>query len=290
MTVPLDRPSRTEAEFREALAAFRAQARAGVFATAHYRMRYFVWGSGSPLVFIHGMSDSARAFALVMHPLAAKFTCIAYELPDGKTDGSRLVPYRYNDYVEDLLELLDYLGHPQAALVGSSFGTTIALAALARHGNRFSHAILQGGFAYRPLSTPQRILCHLARYWPGWFADWPGLYRRIIRKVEQPTSSILSPEVMEFLLQNGGRTPIRTAALRSIAIDRVDLRPLLPTIATPILLLGGGRDPLVPRTCEDVLEKGLPNAKRVIFPNCGHYPHYTHPARMAAEIEVFLRQ
>jgi pimeloyl-ACP methyl ester carboxylesterase len=245
---------------------------------------------GSPLVFIHGMADSARSFILIQHHLIQSHTCIAYELPDGTTDGSELGSYTHEHYVGDLLELLDHLGFATTALLGSSFGSTIALAAMSGHPERFTPGILQGAFAYRPLSLAQRKLVGLARSWPGFFGDWPRIYSIAMKWIERPTVSVLPPEVKAFLLESGGRTPLRAAALRSIAIDRLDLRPSLPEIRTPILMVGGDRDPLVPRWCERDLETNLPHVKRIEFAECGHYPYYTHPRAMAEVVDEFLAE
>src|SRR5438128_1543168 len=103
-------PAVTADDLSAALAAFRAGAVHGTLRTGRYRMRYFAWGAGPPLVFIHGMADSSRAFVMVMHRLAPRFTCVGYELPDGTTDGSNLVRYAHADYTADLLALLDHLG------------------------------------------------------------------------------------------------------------------------------------------------------------------------------------
>src|SRR5690606_8271748 len=103
-------------------------------------------------VFVHGMADVARSFALVMHRLADRYTCVAYELPDGTTDGSALGRYTQSEYVADLTALLDHLGFARAAVVGSSFGSLVTLAALAAVPHRFPAAVLQGGFACRPFA------------------------------------------------------------------------------------------------------------------------------------------
>lgn len=281
-------PIANDTDLHNSLTAFRANVRQGVFRSNRYRMRYFTWGAGPAIVFIHGMADSAQAFAMVMNRLVERHTCIAYELPDGLTDGSVLEKYQHADYVHDLLELLDHLKLNRAAALGSSFGSTIALAALASEPGRFSHGILQGGFAHRPLNQFQRYLCHTGKYLPGWFADWPNLFRQSLRRIEKRTFVRLSPEVGNFLTKNGAHTPIQAAAMRSLMFDGLDLRPLLPIITVPILMIGGDHDPLVPRHCEYELERGLPDVRRVEFSGCGHYPHYSHPVPMAEAIERFL--
>jgi pimeloyl-ACP methyl ester carboxylesterase len=278
----------TAHDLHAALAAYRAQATRGVLDTGRYRMRYFVWGTGPPLAFVHGLADTAEAFVMVTHRLAGRFTCIGYELPDGTTDGSRLARYTHADYTADLLALLDHLMIDRAAVVGSSFGSTIALAALAAAPHRFTRGVLQNGFARRPLNRGQRALARVARFWPGWFADWPELHGFVMRRVEHATITAAPSEVRAFYRRHGARTPIKAACLRALAIDRADLRPLLPSIPTPVLLLGGDCDRLVPRSCWDELERGLPHPQRVEFAGCGHYPHYTHPGLMAEAIGVFL--
>jgi pimeloyl-ACP methyl ester carboxylesterase len=281
-------PIATDSDLQLALAAFRADARKDIFSGSRYRMRYFTWGSGPPIVFIHGMADSASAFALVMHHLVDDYTCIAYELPDGTTDGSHLAKYTHNNYSDDLLEILDHLGLPKTAVLGSSFGSTIALAALWRKPERFTHGILQGGFAHRPLNIVQRNLCNVARHWSGWIADWTALFSLILQQIERRTFAGLPPGVSKFLLKNGGHTPIQAAAMRSLMFDRLDLRGVLPTIQTPVLMISGDQDPLVPRHCEYDIEVGLPHVRRVEFSGCGHYPHYSHPVPMAGAIKDFL--
>jgi pimeloyl-ACP methyl ester carboxylesterase len=251
-------------------------------------MRYFAWGAGPPLVFIHGMADVGLAFAMVMQRLVTHFTCIAYELPNGANDGAHLARYRQSDYVDDLVALLDHLKLKRAVVVGSSFGSTIALAAMASTPERFSHGGLQNGFAVRPLNRVQRILAQVARFWPGWFADWPAFHRFVMTHIEHTSISQAPIEIAEFHRASSAQTPIAACALRALAIDSVDLRRILPTIHIPMLLLCGDCDHLVPQSCWDDLAALLPCTRRIDIAGCGHYPQYTHPEQMAGAIETFL--
>jgi pimeloyl-ACP methyl ester carboxylesterase len=279
----------TTDEFRAALAAFRAEAVHGVLDTGRYSMRYFTWGrSGPPVVFVHGMSDGARAFVPVMHRLLPQFSCVAYELPDGLTDGSRLARYTHEGYAADLVALLDHLKLPRAAVVGSSFGSTVMFASLAAFPDRFTHGVSQNGFAHRPLNRWQRQLARSARFWPGWFADWPEIHRAVMWRVDRHMLAALPPEVERFYLATSARTPMRASALRSLAIGRADLRPALPAIRVPVLLLTGDRDTLVPPVCAETLLRHLPDARHVEFAGCGHHPQYSHPGPMADAIAAFL--
>ena len=275
-------------EWHAAISAFRGSATHGRLDTGRYRMRYFAWGSGPPVVFVHGMADAARAFLSVMHSLVARHTCIAYELPDGTTDGSRLARYTLADYAGDLVALLDHLRLPRAAVVGSSFGSLIALSALAAHPDRLTRGVLQNGFAHRPATRLQRQLARSARFWPGWVGDWPAIHRRVMWHLERRMLSALPPPVADAFFAHAGRTPLRAVALRGLTIDRTDLHPVLPRVRQPVLLLTGDCDRLVPPACWDELERGLPDMRRVLIAGSGHYPQYTHTREMAEAIGAFL--
>jgi pimeloyl-ACP methyl ester carboxylesterase len=271
------------------LARFAGEARHSAFHTGRYRLRFVTWGNGPPLVILHGLADVARSFAPVMARLADRYTCVAYELPNGLDDGAALGRYTHPHLVADLLALLDRLNLARTAVLGSSFGTTIVLAALAAAPDRFTRAVLQGGFARRPLRFWERRLALPARYWPGRFRDVP-LVERVIRRLEQAAFQSAPDEVRRFFHDNHGETPIRAAALRALLLHRLDLRPTLPHIRTPVLMIGGDRDRIVPREYEAEVEAGLPDVRRVEFTPCGHYPQYTHPGPMADAIRAFLSE
>jgi pimeloyl-ACP methyl ester carboxylesterase len=55
-----------------------------------------------------------------------------------------------------------------------------------------------------------------------------------------------------------------------------------------VLLVCGERDPLIGRSYDETLLKGLPNAGRVLIEGCGHTPSYTHPEVLAEVVRQFL--
>lgn len=271
----------------EALRRWEREAVHGTCNTGRYRCSYSIWGNGPPLVFIHGLSDTSRSFVQVMARLVERFRCLAYELPTGQGDGARLGRYTHALLVEDLFALLDHLGLERCYLYGSSFGSTIALAALHRQPRRFPRGVLQGGFARRPLAPAELLLASLARYWP-----WPlralPLRETVLVGDDRGPFRAAPPEVWRYYLDNSGAIPMAAIAHRALLLQRLDLRPLLPRIGQPILMVCGDRDPAVSRTCEEVLLRGLPCVTRVELQGCGHFPYFTHPEPLAYLIGSFL--
>lgn len=258
----------------------------GVCDTGRYRCAYYAWGEGPPLTFIHGLGDTAEAYLPVAARLASAFRCIAYELPNGRGDGARLRHYTHAELVEDLFALLDHLGHERSYVLGSSFGATITLAALHARPERLPRGILAGGFAHRRLAPAERGLACLARWWPGSMRQVP-LRTAISRATFGPRAGH-DAESWEFFLTTSGTPPIAAVAERALLVHKLDLRPLLPAIRQPMLLVCGDCDPLVNRVCESELLAGLPHVQRVEIEECAHLAHYSHPDALAAVVRRFL--
>jgi pimeloyl-ACP methyl ester carboxylesterase len=267
---------------------FDHEAEHGDFDTGRYRCRYHVWGDGPPLVIVHGLVDLARSFAPLMASLASSFRCIVYELPNGLDDAAQVRSYQRAEYVADFRSVLDHFALERTAVLGSSFGSTIAIAAMHSCGDRISRGVLQGSFARRPLRRLEYRVSRIGRWWPGrmqhvLFRPW------VMAKFERPAFANVDEGVYTFYCQCSGRTPVRASARRALLLNTLDLRPLLPRIPQPTLLIGGSQDVVVPRTCEEEVLSGLPNATRREIAGCGHYPQYTHAKEMAAAIRDFLQ-
>jgi pimeloyl-ACP methyl ester carboxylesterase len=272
---------------QDAYVRFRQEATTGALDTGRYLCPYYVWGKGPPLLFVHGLADDALSFLLPISLLSRHFRCIAYDLPTGQGDNARLTRYRHADLVDDVFTILDHFRIDRTFVFGSSFGSTITLAAMHRRPGRFERAVLQGGFAYRRLAPAEVLLCNLARYWPGPVRMLP-LRERTLRNAHFAAFAPREPALWNFYMERASGHFMSTLARRALILHQVDLRKLLPEIPHPILMMCGDCDPLVGKECEDTLLKGLPNVTRVEFPGCGHLPYFTHPELLAEVTQRFL--
>ena len=269
------------------VAQFRREAQWSTCDTGRYQCDYVIWGEGPTLVFVPGLCDDPWSFVMPMARLRAHFRCVAYSMPIGNGDGSRLGNYRHADLVGDLFAVLNDAGSREVFLLGNSFGSTVALAALHARPERFPRAILQGGFACRPLAWAEVMLAAWARWWPGNLDHLP-LRRQLFRAALEPSFDQREPDVWQYYLEHDGRQPIAAVAQRALLLHQVDFRPLLPEIRQPVLLICGDRDPLVGQECAEHLQRGLPNVARAEIEQCGHLPHFTHPEVLSEVIRRFL--
>ena len=104
------------------------------FESAQRRLFARVWGSGDPLILMHGSHlNSHAAFADLAAELDGNVQVIA---PDIRGFGRSVSPdagsHTWNQYVADLIALLDHLGLATAIFGGQSFSAGIAVAAALR--------------------------------------------------------------------------------------------------------------------------------------------------------------
>ena len=271
----------------DALRRFEREAVRGVCDTARYKMPYYSWGDGPPLVFVHGAMDTSKAWVMAISRLSAHFRCVAYDLPKGRDDGARLGRHTHADLVRDFWALLDHLHLPRSYVFASSFGATIALPAMHERPERLPRAVLQGPIALRPLRKVERLLARVGWFLPGTTGGLP-LREKITLKVNGAGFRDKPEGTYRYFVETTGRTPIRAFAHQVLTLDRVDMRPLLPDVKQPVLLFCGDLDKVARPIHSEILLAGLPNARRVVVEGCGHVPGYSHPEVLAEVVRQFL--
>lgn len=99
-------------------------------------------GDGPPLLLVHGWPENWYAWRLVMPALAENYTVIAIDqrgigLTDKPADG-----YDAATMANDLIGLMDALGHERFAVVGHDIGLVIAYALAADYPDRVDRVVL----------------------------------------------------------------------------------------------------------------------------------------------------
>jgi pimeloyl-ACP methyl ester carboxylesterase len=289
---PVDAPTRppcpAPANFRAEVAEYDRNAQVATWKGPRYRMTYRVLGLGPPLIVIPGIASTYRGYALTLNKLAPRFQTILYDYPgDQPGDGARLSRITHDNLVDDVFGLIDHLNLGRVFLAGLSFGSTVTLAALAREPRRFPRAVLQGAFARRRFTLPERTALKLGRMVPGRTERLP-LRETILTYNSKTDFPPILADRWTFYLEQNGLTPIAALASRVDLLTRLDLRPLLPGVASEVLLLQGNEDRIVSRAAFDELCAALPRATGVIMPLVGHQPHFTHAEGLAQAIGDWL--
>jgi len=97
------------------------------------RLYHEVYGSGEPLVLIHGGLMTIPEMSALLQPLAKDHQVIAVELQGHGRTADTERPYKIETMADDIAALLDQLNAPKADLVGYSLGGDVALLTAIRH-------------------------------------------------------------------------------------------------------------------------------------------------------------
>jgi pimeloyl-ACP methyl ester carboxylesterase len=76
---------------------------------------------------------------------------------------------------------------------------------------------------------------------------------------------------------------------QTAVISRPDSRPTLAWIKCPTLVLTSDQDHTIPNSLSVEMANGIPGAKLVILPNCGHLPQPEQPEATADALVEWLR-
>lgn len=277
------------AGFPAEVAAYDRDAAVAVWEGPRYRVTYRVLGQGPPLVLVPGVAATYRVYVPLLIRLARRFRTVIYAFPgDDPGDGARLDRVTHEGLVADLFGLLDHLRLDRASLYAHSFGSTVTLRALHRGPGRFSAAILQGGFAHRRFAPLERLSLLSGRRFTGRTLSQIPLHDSVLMQGQWGEFPAALADRWDHFVRENGLTPILALARRLDLLSRLDLRPILPTIPTAVILIQGGRDRLVTWSHYEALRAGLPRAEGMILPGVGHLAHYTHAEELARLITDYL--
>jgi len=234
-------------------------------------------GRGRPLVLLHGLMAYSFSWRKNIPALEDHFHVFALDFAGCGLSGPLLEgEYGVERWSRQLEEFLDFSGLDKVFLVASSAGGAVALDFASRCPGRVEAMILVA-----PVTPYSRRVMFLARLYSASGMP-PPVLRALLR---------IAPKLVPWLLRqryyaDPGRGTAEVIAgyiggLRNESIVRMlreSIRGWNPrlqkeqmsSIKTPLLLLWGEDDKLVPASCIPRLETVLPGAELATVPRAGH--------------------
>jgi len=267
------------------------------------KLYYEVYGDGpQTMVFVPPWSIvHSRVYKAQLPYFSERFRCIAYDgRGNGKSDRpDDVAAYSLDNYVADLLSVMDATGTNQAIIVGLSFGGMITCVVAAHYPERVIAAILAGtsasiGPAY-PYLAPDHFLTRQEKFdgWnkynrAHWLADYPDFAQFFVRNIfSDPHSTRQIEDGIEWAGETTGAVLARIVDARSIASKFDVSEAMYGNIRCPVLVIHGDDDQLQPYARGKAVAEAT-NAELVAFPGGGHSLLGRFPAKCNALITDFL--
>lgn len=211
-----------------------------------------------------------------------------------------------DDRATEIEAVMDAAGFQRAALLGVSEGGPAAMLFAATRPERTRALILTGTAAYLPsqgwddidldpAELRARCIAELGEEFTPSEEQISG-FQRFGRAVLSAWGSgealkCLLPSVRSSrqlgMLERMCASPGMARATLEAAFQ-IDVRPILPTLTMPTLVVHATRDPGVPVQAGRYLTAHIPDARMVELDGTDHAPWFTDPDKIATEIEELL--
>ena len=222
---------------------------------------YEVYGTGEPLLVIHGNGGSIADMRKQIAHFRGRYKVIAMDSRDQGKSSDSAGPITYEKMADDLAALLDHLKTGPVNVLGWSDGGIEALLLGVRH---------------------------------------PAKVKKIVSMAANlnPTTDALDIEVLNLVKTMLSAVPaeVRNTAqgkreikVTSMMLGEPNIDPkALEKIAAPTLILAADHDLIRDQHTVDIYHH-IPNSQLAIFANATHMVPYDDPATFNATVEKFLR-
>jgi pimeloyl-ACP methyl ester carboxylesterase len=259
--------------------------------------------SDPTVLLFHHFHGNVMTWRHVMDGLADDHQVVAFDRP-GFGLSERPVPngrgpedpYARATSVRIALELLAHLDAPDAVLIGSSAGGTVALETYAAAPERVRALVLlspaiTGDIGppepLRPLlrAAPVRLLA------PRLIERLAGdlTLERVSRSWHDPSRA--TPDDVDAYTRPLQVEGWQHGYLGVFSADEPpDLRHLLPRIDVPTLVVAGASDRIISPHWNRRTAAAIPGARFEVLPDCGHTPHEECPEQLLELVHRFLAE
>jgi len=267
------------------------------------RVTYYDTGDQrEALVFANGLGGPLRALRHQVRHFSERYRVITWDYRGLYGSRDRSPPQRVDveAHADDLLRLLDRAGVERAVLVGWSMGVPVVLELCARVPERVRRLVLISGAARRPFGSTRvpgvgRFAAPLIEVSRALEPLGQPLVERLLRsrtlmrsmrRLGMVSATIATDELLELAAHL--QTLDLDVYLRTLrALDDYDATRALASLATPTLVIGGGRDLFMPpRVTRELAARA--RAEMYMIPQATHYAPAEFPELVNARIDAFL--
>lgn len=219
------------------------------------RLYYESYGTGPPVLLLHGNGGSIRSSSARIEALQAQFRVVAVDCrAHGQSGDDPARPLTYELMADDVAQFLDSLHLDSVRVFGQSDGGIIGLLLALHH--------------------PRRV-ARLATYGVNLYPGGKAVFRAVDRMVRDTVRHTRDA---------------RTRRLFGLLAHQPHLRERdLRRVQCPVLLMYGDRDVIRPEHALRIFQ-ALPRANLFVMPGASHFGAYEQPALFRTVLLDFLTQ
>jgi len=255
------------------------------------RVRYETYGTGRPVILIHGFASSLNVWADVGKEVAKTRQVVALDLKGFGWTDRPAGDYSPAAQARLVLELADHLGLKEFDLVGHSWGASVALKVALIAPDRVGKIALYDAWVY---AEQLPTFFNWARtpflgeaMFALWYQERPG--DKMVGAFYD--TSYVTEEFVESVEKQISRPGTNAAALEAVRGQTYEKwQDDYKSLPHPTLLLWGENDLVTRLEFGQKLANDLPNATLITYPRCGHFPMIEARSQSTRDLLNFLEE
>lgn len=260
------------------------------------RIYYEDFGTGHPLILIHGLSGSCKYFDSNFRDLATSFRVIRFDLRGHGDSEKPQYGFHVHRMAADLHDILDHFSFDKVALLGCSLGCAVIWAFVELYGpSQISAAMFvdQSPFQMAPPDGSWRLGSKsifsegsLAHVVADLTKDPRAFHEKTVRAcfTRSPTNMQTSMYVNESLKSN-----VWFTSRLLINHCYMDWRTVLPLVSCPALVIAGKKSKVFPWEGVAYAAENMPHAKLIPFEEGSHWLYIEEAVRFNSTVAAFLQ-
>jgi pimeloyl-ACP methyl ester carboxylesterase len=265
---------------------------------AQGRVRYRTFGSGDPILFVHGYLVDGRIWDGVAERLARDFSCI---VPDWPLGSHRLAMNEDADLtppgvVSTIADFLDAVGLARVTVVGNDSGGALSQMLAAEYPDRIERLVLTNCDTYEHFPPfPFNLMGPIARV-PGGITALTVPFRigAVARFTYGQFAEDIDPELVESWLEPAFSDAAIKRDTRKFTVSvnkryTLEAAERLRTFDRPVLFAWGIEDRFFKLAHAERLAGALPDARIVEIPGGRTFVQLDRPEAVAEAIAEFAR-
>lgn len=245
-------------------------------------------GSGYPLLLINGFASPMDTWnPPVLSLLARNFRVIVFDNRGTGYSSATGEPFTIPLFAADTVALMDMLGIGRAHILGLSMGASIAQELVLAHPERVERLVLVSGTC-----GGERMILMEPDVWNR-LSDKSGTGTEVADRMFSvlfPEGWLATHDPWQYCPDVHETTSEENAGRQAEALFRWQgTYDKLPGIRSPVLVLTGADDVVIPPENSDLLAERIPGARLVRFAGAGHGLQYQCPEEFARIVTEFLQ-
>lgn len=241
--------------------------------------------SGTPVIFLHGYTDSWYSYEKVMMHLPPSVHAYALSQRGHGLSSKPLKGYKPEDFAADVNAFMEELQIPAAVIVGHSMGSLIAQRFAIDYPERTKGLVLVGAAASLKKN--------------------PGLqeFGKMIEQLQDPIDSTFVYEFQKSTIakeldgmelhtyvSESRLVPARVWKEVHFGMLDADYEKELKKVKVPALILYGDKDTIMPETDQRILATALRYSTRITYKGTSHALHWEDPERFVYDLLGFIQK